>query len=172
MWELDYKESWVSWRIDAFELWCWRKLLRVPWTARRFHQSILKEISPEYSLEGLILKLKLQYFCHLMRRTDSFEKTLMVGNIKVGGEVDGRGWDGWMASPTQWTWVWVSSRSLWWTGRPGVLQSMESQRVRHYWVTELNWWQWKVYHWKHPELFLWRTWKKISDLLSLRAIRE
>ena len=69
-------------RIDAFELWCWRRLLRVPWTARRFNESILKEISPEYSLEGLMLKLKLQYFDHLMRRTDSFEKTLMLGKIE------------------------------------------------------------------------------------------
>ena len=82
-------ESWTikkakSWRIDAFELWCWRRLLRVPWTARRSNQSILKEISPEYSLEGLMLKLKLQYFGHLMGRTDSFEKTLMLG--KVEGE--------------------------------------------------------------------------------------
>ena len=71
-------------RIDAFELWCWRRLLRVPWTARGSNQSILKEISPEYSLEGLMLKLKLQYFGHLMRRTDSFEKTLMLGMIKGG----------------------------------------------------------------------------------------
>ena len=75
-------------RIDAFELWCWRRLLRVPWTARRSNQSILKEISPEYSLEGLMLKLKLQYFGHIMQRTDSFEKTLMLGKIllKAGGE--------------------------------------------------------------------------------------
>ena len=79
MWELDYKESWAP--IDAFELWCWRRLLRVSWTARRFNQSILKEISPEYSLEGLMLKLKLWYFGHLMRRTDSLEKTLMLGGI-------------------------------------------------------------------------------------------
>ena len=71
-------------RIDAFELWCWRRLLRVPWTARRSKQSILKEISPEYSLEGLMLKLKLQYFAHLMQRTDSFEKTLMLGKIEGG----------------------------------------------------------------------------------------
>ena len=71
-------------RIDAFELWCWRRLLRVPWTARRSSQSILKEISPEYSLEGLMLRLKLQYFGHLMRRTDSFEKTLMLGKIEGG----------------------------------------------------------------------------------------
>ena len=76
-------------KIDAFELWCWRRLLRVPWTARRSNQSILKEISPEYSLEGL--KLKLQYFDHLMRRTDSLEKTLMLERLKVGGEGDNRG---------------------------------------------------------------------------------
>ena len=109
-------ESWTikkaeCWRIDAFELWCWRRLLRVPWTARRSNQSILKEISPEYSLEGLMPKLKLHYFGHLMWRTDSLEKTLMLGKIegrrrmKAGGEGDDRGWDGWMASLTQWTWV-------------------------------------------------------------------
>ena len=80
-WKLDHKEGWAP-RIDAFELWCWRRLLRVPWTARRSNQSILKEISPEYSLEGLMLKLKLQYFGHLMRRTDSLEKTLMLGKIE------------------------------------------------------------------------------------------
>ena len=78
-------------RIDALELWCWRRLLRVLWTARRSNQSILKEISPEYSLEGLILKLKLQYFGHLIQRTESFEMTLMVGKLKVGGEGDDRG---------------------------------------------------------------------------------
>ena len=77
-------------RTDAFELWCWRRLLRIPWTARRSNQSILKEISPGYSLEGLMLKLKLQYFGHLMRRADSFEKTLMVGKIGAGSEGDGR----------------------------------------------------------------------------------
>ena len=125
-------------RIDAFELWCWRRLLRVPWTARRSNQSIIKEISPEYSLEGLMLKLKLQYFGHLMQRSDSLEKTLMLGKIKVG-EGDDRGWDGWLASLTQWTWVWVNSGSWWWTGRPGVLQSMGSQRDGHDWATELNW---------------------------------
>ena len=81
MWELDYKESWVP-RTDAFELWCWRRHLRVTWTARRSNQSILKEISPEYSLEGLMLKLKLQYFGHLMWRSDSLEKTLMLGKIE------------------------------------------------------------------------------------------
>ena len=138
MWELDYKEV-ECWRIDAFELWYWRRLLRVPWTARRSNQFILKEISPEYSLEGLMLKLKLQYFGHLMWRTDSFEKTWCWERMKVGGEGDDRGWDAWMASPTQWTWVWVNSGSLWWTGRLGVLEFMGSQRVRHDWVTELNW---------------------------------
>ena len=102
-------------------------------------QSILKEISSEYSQEGLMLKLKLQYFGHLMQRSDSFKKTLMPERLKVGGEGDNRGWDGWMASPTRWTWVWVSSGSWWWTGRPGMLQSMGSQRVGHKWVTELNW---------------------------------
>ena len=123
-------------RIGAFDLWCWRRLLGVPWTVRRSNKSILKEISPEYLLEGLMLKLKLQYFGHLMQRADSFEKTLM---LRVGGEGDNREWDGWMASPTQWTWVWVNSGSWWWTGRPGVLQSMGSQRIGHDWVTELNW---------------------------------
>ena len=117
----------------------WRRLLRVPWTARRSNQSILKEISPGCSLEGLMLKLKLQYFGHLMGRTDSFEKTLMLGMIEGREEGDDRGWDGWMASLTQWTWVWVSSRSSWWTGKPGVLLSMGTQRVRHNWATELNW---------------------------------
>ena len=100
---------------DAFELWCWRRLLRVPWTARRSNQSIIKEISPEYSLERQMLKLKLQYFGHLMRRTDSFEKTLMLGKLKARGEGDVRGWDGLMVSPTQWPWVWVGSENWWGT---------------------------------------------------------
>ena len=124
-------------RIDAFELWCWRRLLRVPWTARRSNQSILK-ISPGCSLEGLMLKLKLQYFGHLMQRADSLEKTLMLGGIGSRR----RGWqrmNGWMASPTRWTWVCVNSGSWWWTGRPGVLQFMGSQKVGHDWATELNW---------------------------------
>ena len=125
-------------RIDTFELWCWRRLLRVPWTARRSNQSILKEINPEYSLEGLMLKLKLQYLGHFMRRTESLEKILMLGKIE-GGEGDDRGWDGLTASPIWWTWVWVSSGNLWWTGKPGMLQSMGSQRVGLNWVTELNW---------------------------------
>ena len=116
MWELDYKAA--RQRIVAFELWCWRRLLRVYWTARRSNQSILKEINPGCSLEGLMLKLKLQYFGHLMWRVDSLEKTLMLRGI------GSRRWDGWMASLTWWTWVWVNSGSWWWTGRPSVLRFM------------------------------------------------
>ena len=127
-------------RIDAFELWCWRRLLRVPWTARRSNQSILKVISPEYSLEGLMLKLKLQYFGHLMRRADSLEKILMLGKIKDRRR---RGWQRmrcWMASPTQWTWVWASSGRWWRTGKPGVLQFTKSQTGLNDWTTTANQW--------------------------------
>ena len=125
-------ESWTikkaeSWRIDAFELWCWRRLLRDPWTTRWSNQSILKEMNPEHSLEGLRLKLKLQYFGYLMQRTDSLEKTLMLGKIEGRRRRVDRGWDGWIVSLTWWTWVSASSGSWWWTGKPGVLQSMGSQ---------------------------------------------
>ena len=123
-------------RIDAFELWCWRGFLRVRWTARRSSLSILNEISPEYSLEGLMLKLKLQYFGHLMWRTGHWKRPWCWERLREGGEGDDRGWDGWMASLTQWTWVWVNSGSWWWTGRPGVLQSMRLQRVT---TERLNW---------------------------------
>ena len=136
-------------RIDDFELWCWRRLLRVPWTARRSNQSILKEISPEYSSEGLILKAKLQYFVHLMQRADLLEQILMLGKIEGRRRRNNRGWDGWVASLTQWTWVWVNSGSWWRTGRPGVLQSMGSQRVGHDWVTE----QQQQLFWKLPIIF-------------------
>ena len=140
-------ETWTikkakHWRIDAFELWCWRRLSRVPWTARRSNQSILKEISPGCLLEVLMLKLKLQYFGHLMWRVDSLEKTLMHWKgLGAGGERDDRGWDRWMASPTRWTWVWINSGSWWWTGRPGVLRFMgvaKSQTWLSDWA-ELNW---------------------------------
>ena len=136
MWELGYEAE--HWRIDAFGLWCWRRLLRVPWTTRRSNQSILKEISPEYSLEGLMLKLKLQYFGYLMQRSDSFEKTLMLGKIE-GGRTRGRQrirmFD---AISNSRTWVWVSSRSWWWIGKPGVLPSMGLKRVGNDWASELK----------------------------------
>ena len=108
-------------RIDSFKLWCWRRCLRVPWTARTSNLSILKEISPEYSLEGLMLKLKLQYFGHLMQTADSFKKSLMLGKTEGRRRRDSRGWDGWIASPTQWTWIWANSGRWWRTGRPGML---------------------------------------------------
>ena len=141
-------ESWTikkaeHWRIDAFEPWCWRRLLRVLWTARRYNELIPKEISPEYSLEGLMLRLKLQYFGHLMWRTDSLENILMLGKIEgkrrqgwVGGEGRCRGWIGWIASPTQWTRIWANSKRQWRTGEHIVLQFMEVQRVRYNLVTE------------------------------------
>ena len=130
-------------RTDAFELWCWRRLLRVPWTVRRSNQSILKEISPEYSLKGLMLKLKLQYFGHLMGRTDSLEKILILGKTEGRRR---RGWQRmrWLDGIIDSTWVWVNSRSWWWTGRPGVLQFMGSQRIGHDWATELNWHRFKA----------------------------
>ena len=149
MLELDCKKSWV------LKNWCFwtvvlEKIPGVPWTARRSNQSILKEISPGCSLEGLMLKLKLQYFGSLTRRADTFEMTLMLGKIEGRRRRDDRGWDGWMASPTEWTWVWVDSWSWWWTGRPGVLWSMESQsRTQLSNWTELNWCL--FYNWEYGE---------------------
>ena len=138
-------ESWTikkaeRWRVDAFELWCWR-LLRVPWTARRSNQSTLKEISPEYSLEGLMLKRNSSTLATWCEELTHLKRPWCWARLKAGGEGDDRGWDGWMVSLTQWTWVWASSGSWWWTGRTGMLQSMGSQKVRLDWVnwTELNW---------------------------------
>ena len=116
-------------RIHAFELWCWRRVLRVPWTARRSNQSILKEISPGCSFEGLMLKLKLQYFGYLMQKADSLEKTLMLGKIEGRRRRGRQRMRCWMASPTQWTWVWVDSGSWLKTGRPGVLRFTGLQKV-------------------------------------------
>ena len=154
-------------KIDAFELWCWRRLLRVPWTARRSNQSILKDISPGCSLEGLMLKLKHQYFGHLMQRVDSLEKTLMLGGIGGRRRRRRRGCDGWMASLTWWTWVWINSGSWWWTERPGMLQFM-GQRVGHDWVTELNWTE--AFSWSHlsRSCVIWsdRKWKLSCSVMS------
>jgi len=141
MWELDYKEIWVL-KNDAFELWCWRRLLKVPWTARRSNQSILKEIIGSWTWgwgwgwgwgwNSNTLATWCKELTHL-KRLWCWEK------LKVGREGDDRNWDGWMASLTQWTWIWVNSGSWGWTGRPGMLQSTGLQRVRQDWVTELNW---------------------------------
>ena len=126
-------------RIDAFELWCWRRLLRVPWTTRRSIQSILKEISRGSSLEGLMLKLKFQYFGHLTRRADSLEKTLMLGKIE-GRRRKGQQRMRWLDGITDSMDMGLGGfRELWWTGRPGMLQFMGSQRVGHDWATELSW---------------------------------
>ena len=120
--------------IDAFELWCWRRFLRVPWTARRSNLSILKEMSPEYSFEGLMLKLNLQYSGLFMRGANSLENTLMFGKIEDRRR---REQDDWMASLIQWTWVWASSGRWWRTGMPAVLQQIiGSHRIWHKWVTE------------------------------------
>ena len=134
-------ESWTikkaeQQRIDAFELWCWRRLLRVPWAARRSNQSILKNINPEYSLERLMLKLNA--LATWSEELTHWKSPWCWERLKAGGEGHDRGWDGWMASPT---WVWVSSGRWWNTGKPGVLQSMGSQRVGHDWEAEQQQWQ-------------------------------
>ena len=114
---------------DAFKLWWWRRLLRVPWTARRSNQSILKEINPEYSLEGLMLKRKLQYFGPWCEEPTHWRRPWCWERLKAGREEGDRGWDGWMASPTRWTWVWASSGRQWRTGKPSRLQPTGWQRV-------------------------------------------
>ena len=139
MWELDYKESWVlkNW---SFELWCWRRLLRIPWTARRSSQSILEDISPEYSLEGLILwPSDVKKVTHL--NVTHFKRPWCWEWLKAGGKGDVRGWDGWMASLTQWTWIWVSSKSWWWTRKPGVIvvHGVAKSRTQLSDWTELKW---------------------------------
>ena len=137
--------GWESWaikkaecqRIDAFELWCWRRLLRVPWTARRSNQSILKEISPEYSLEDWCWNWNSNTLATWCEELTHWKRPWCWERLKVRGEGDNRGWNGWMASSTQWTWVWASSRSWWWTGKPGMLAVHEVAN-RHDRVTELN----------------------------------
>ena len=136
-------ESWTvkkveHWRIDAFEL-VLENTLESPMDCKEIQPVHPKGDQSWVFLEGMMLKLKLQYFGHLMRRLDSWEKTLMLGGIGGRRRGDDRGWDGWMASPTRWTWVWVNSRSWWWTRRPGMLWLMGLQGVGHDWATELNW---------------------------------
>ena len=137
IWELDDKESWAQ-QNRCFWTVLLEKTLDSPLDCKEIQPVHPKGNKSCYLLEGLMLKLKLQCFGYQMQRTDSLEKTLMLEKLKAGGEGDDGGWDGWMASPTQWTWVWVNSGSWWWTGRPGVLRSMGSQRVGHDWGTELN----------------------------------
>ena len=154
-------------RIDAFELWCWRRLLRVPWTARRSNQSILKEINLEYSLERLMLKLKLQYFGHLMQMADSLEKTWCWERLKARGEGNDRGRDDWMASLIQWTWVWASSGRRWRTGKSGMLQSMGLQRVGHDWTTTT-----RVNRIKNIAILLWKKTKKGENKSNFSKYRK
>ena len=125
--------GWQIWSnyLATFKLWCWRRLLRVPWSSRRSNQSILKEISPEYSLEGLVLKLKPQYFGIWSKPLAHWKRPRCWERLRAGGERGDRGWDGWMASLTQWTWIWATSRRQWRTGKPSILQSTGSQRMGH-----------------------------------------
>ena len=158
-------ESWTikkveCWIIDAFELWCWRRLLRVPWTARRSNQSILKEISPEYLLEGLSWSWNSNTLATWCEELIHWKRPWCWERLRAGREGDNRGWDGWMVSLTWWTWVWLNSRSWWWTGRPGVLQSMGSQGVGHDWATELNW----------TELKFCTCWLQIHPVPTIRTL--
>ena len=127
------------WRTDAFELWCWRRLLRVPWTTRRSNQSILKEINAEYHWKDWCWSWNSSTLATWCKELTHLKRPWCWERLKAGGERDDRGWNGWIASPTQWAWIWVSSGSWWWIGKPGMLQSMGSQGVVHDWVTELNW---------------------------------
>ena len=134
-------ESWTirkveSQRMDAFELRCWWRLLRVPWTARSSNQSILKEIKPEYSLEDWCWSQSSNTLATWCVKLTHWKRPWHWEWLRAGGEGGGREWDGWMASPTRWIWVWASSGSWRWTGKPGVLQSMGLQSVGYNWVTK------------------------------------
>ena len=131
-------------RIDAFELWCWKRLLRVPWTARRSNQSILKEISLGFLWKEWCQSWNSSTFATSCEELIHWKRLWCWEGLGAGGEGDNRGWDGWMVSLTRWTWVWVNSGSWWWTGRPGVLRYMGSQRVQHDWAAELNWTEWMI----------------------------
>ena len=142
-------ESWTikkaeHWKIEAFELWCWRRLLRVPWTARRSNQSILKEISPRVHWKDWCWSWNSNTLATWCEELTHWKRPWCWERLRAGGEGNNKGWDGWMASPTQWTWVWVISGSWWWTGRSGVLPFMGSQGVEHDWETGLNWYLYMV----------------------------
>ena len=139
MWQLDHKESWVPKNWCFFLLWCWRRLWRVLWTTKRSNQSFLKEISSKYSLERWCWSWNSNIQPPDAKNWPIGKEPWYWERLKAGGERDNIGWDGWMASLTRWTWVWASSSFWWWTGKPGVLQSMGWQRVRHNGATELNW---------------------------------
>ena len=137
--ELDYKESWAP---KNWCFWtCWRNLLRVPWTISRSNQSILKEIRPENHWKDWCWSWNSNTLATCWEELTYWIRPWCWERLKAGGEGDDRGWDGWMASSTQWTWVWVGSGSWWWTGKPGMPQSMGWQRVGQDWATELNWMQ-------------------------------
>ena len=143
-------ESWIikkaeCWRTDVFELWCCRRLLRVPWTSRRSNQSVLKEINPDYHWKDWCWSWNSNTLATLYEELTHWKRFWCWERLKAGGEGYDRRWDGWMGSPTRWTWVWASSGCWWWTGKPGMLQSMGSQRVGHDWATELNW-CWMIYN--------------------------
>ena len=126
-------------RIDAFELWCWRRLLRVPWTARRSNQSILRRSVLAVHWKDWYWNWNANSLATWCEELTHWKRPCCWERLMTGGEGDDREWDGWMASPTQWTWVWVDSGNWWWTGRPGMLWFMGLQRVGHDWATELNW---------------------------------
>ena len=139
MWELDCEEGWVP------KNWCFwtvvlEKTLESPLDCKEIEQIHSEGDQPWDFFGRNDAKAETPVLGHLMRRVDSLEKTLCWEGLGAGGEGDGRGWDGWMTSLTQWTWIWMNSGSWWWIGRPGVLRFMGMQRVRHDWVTELNWW--------------------------------
>ena len=133
-------KNWIKkaecWSIEAFKLWCWRKLLRVPWTAKRSNQSILKKTNPEYSLEGLMLKLNSNTLGTWCKEPTHWKRPWCWERLRARGEGSDRRWDGWMTSPTQWTWIWANPRRWWRTRKSGMLQSRGLQRVRHEWATE------------------------------------
>ena len=151
-------------RIDAFELWCWRRLLRVPWTARRSNQSILKRSVLGIHWKDWCWNWNFNTLATWCKELTHWKRPWCWEGLRAGGEGDDRGWDGWMASLTQWTWVWVDSRSWWWTGRPGVLRFMGSQWVIHNWMTELNGSETVLHsgdkYWMHsPQIHMLKCWQ-------------